>query len=516
MFTRCRPVAPTEKANSPSAAAWLAVVCACIGTSPADCPPSDLFPSQTYAFTTGELPLRTLTGDFNADGLLDLVVLNLNGNSISKRLGEGDGTFALPQTIALGASPRGGVVADFNADGRDDLAVTMSTGSTHTLVIYYATGNAGTLGNAQPFSLPTHAYDVAAGDLNGDGRLDLVAPQSGSTGSGTVSIFLRNDSGSFHPRQEVFTHHDARSIVLGDFDNDAVLDMIVAHSTAPWPHFHRGVGDGTFLPYVELGSVSGIGTLKAFDFNSDGHLDFIAVRSTFIHPVFYLIAGRGDGTFDSAVSIPLPHGAGTTCSLNDLTGDGSPDLVFADSATNSVSVVPGNPDGTFGLPHTFTVPGEPRFSAIGDFDGDSDLDLAISCMADHATRIFLNDCLFAPKIIGQPQSHTVDESDGATFEVTVAGGTPPLSYQWFKDSTPLVDDDGRIYGAQSPGLTIRPSRTDDTGSYRVVVTSAGGSVTSDWAVLGVVDTCLADVNSDGNLDIFDVIRFLNSYSAGCP
>lgn len=513
MFCLFRPFRRPIAARRNAAIAALALLLAHAGsTSTADCPPSALFPSQTYAFTAGDSPWRTLTGDFNADGLLDLVVLNFNSNSITRRLGEGNGTFTRPQTIAVGASPRGGVVGDFNGDGRDDLAVTISA----SLVVYYATGNAGTLGGAQSFALPTTAYDVAAGDLNGDGRLDLAVPQSGSTGSATVSIFLRNDSGSFHPRQDVFNNYDARSIVLGDFDNDSVLDMLVAHGSAPWPHLHRGVGDGTFLPYVQLGAVhAGVSALKAFDFNSDGHLDFLAVPSASNFPVFFLVAGRGDGSFDSAVSIPLPHGAGTTCSLGDLTGDGAPDLVFADSATNAVSIVPGNPDGTFGPPHTFIVSGEPRYSITGDFDNDSDLDLAVSCQSDDSTRIFLNQCLFAPKIIAHPLSHTVNESDGAQFTVAVAGGTPPLSYQWFKGFTPLVDDDDRIDGAQSHELTIRPTRTDDTGSYRVVVTSPGGSATSDWAVLGVVDTCLADVNSDGILDIFDVIRFLNSYSAGC-
>jgi hypothetical protein len=62
-------------------------------------------------------------GDFNGDGIIDLVTANHRGNDLSILLGKGDGTFGTPQRFRAGLFPAGVAVADFNRDGRADIAV---------------------------------------------------------------------------------------------------------------------------------------------------------------------------------------------------------------------------------------------------------------------------------------------------------------------------------------------------------------------------------------------------------
>ena len=127
-------------------------------------------------YSAGANPYSVAVGDFNGDGKIDLAVANLDGGNVSVLQGNGDGTFGAPVNYAAGINSEQVVVGDFNGDGNADLAVANfgpSTGTGGNLSVLYGNGN-GTFRAAQYYTAGATPFSVAMGNLNGDGRPDLV------------------------------------------------------------------------------------------------------------------------------------------------------------------------------------------------------------------------------------------------------------------------------------------------------------------------------------------------------
>ena len=162
---------------------------------------------------TGITAVSVLAGDFNHDGTTDLAAISQNPGTVSIFLGNGDGTFQAASNSTSGNEPLSFAAADLNGDGKLDLAVlnagTQCTrGGTSDLVIFLGNGD-GTLQVGLVTSLSTCANDLAAGDFNGDGKVDLIF------GDGTV--FLGNGDGSFQTQS---IGADDNYLAVGDFNLD--------------------------------------------------------------------------------------------------------------------------------------------------------------------------------------------------------------------------------------------------------------------------------------------------------
>ena len=338
---------------------------------------------QTYVFGKQQLAVgpgtfSSATGDFNGDGIVDIVSTNEASNSVSVILGNVDGGFHAPVGYATGPAPTAVMTGDFNNDGILDLAVTdgncayqeVGTAGAELLC------NAGTvsilLGNGDgsfqaPLDYPTGKGPsaLATADLNGDGKLDLAIVNGQD---GTVSVLLGRGDGTFQT-QVVYNTPGAESLVVGDFNNDHKLDLVVSG-----PSTLLGNGDGTFqkpLTYVGSSGLASPTPMAAADFNLDGKLDLYQGGDLFL--------GNGDGTFVLHAEYSVPNGNGSEtagAAAADLNGDGKPDLVVVAGSTVAISL--GNGDGSFQTTVDYAAAPFSSDVLVADINGDGRLDLAVA------------------------------------------------------------------------------------------------------------------------------------------
>jgi hypothetical protein len=295
--------------------------------------------------------------------------------------------FVTAPLYPTGDTPWFQVVADFNGDGIPDLAVPNTAiveGESGTVAVLLGNGD-GTLQPAQRFAVvgpfPT---SLAVGDFNGDDHLDLAV----SDGSG-VSILLGNGDGTFQPPQS----QPMPSVVFvaaADFNGDGIPDLAIAQAVDPQYigsiSILLGNGDGTFqiAGNYQVG-VQAFGflitSIAVGDLNGDGRLD-LAVANAGSNSVSVLV-GNGDGSFQPARNFAVDRGP-VFVAVGDVNGDGIPDLVTANSFThttgsyaNSVTVLLGNGDGTFQAARNYPAGLSPSSVAVGDYNGDGRLDLAV-------------------------------------------------------------------------------------------------------------------------------------------
>ena len=332
----------------------------------------------------GGMPASSATttlalGDLDGDGHLDLVAVNgaidtntgtATWTSTRVWLGDGQGGFA----DSGQALPGEGVVTavalgDIDGDGDPDLV----TGRQGSATIWTNNGHVAFTVSGQIQTYRAFTYALALGDIDGDGDLDLVAGTGDryyTPDSSYFNTIWKNDgSGVFTNTGQTLGNNSTRALALGDIDGDGDLDLVAGNSgtnSTVW----KNDGQGTFtlsvrnLPPVDRVDPAHLGTLALGDLDGDGDLDLVlpflcssAIPTTCADGSTSLYLNDGSGAFGLARTFSGYTGA---VALGDLDGDGDLDLVEGRAD--------GNPLNHYGTPNA--VGGLPNRVWLGDGQGD--------------------------------------------------------------------------------------------------------------------------------------------------
>ena len=369
--------------------------------------------TTTTPIAVGNSPQNVVVGDFNKDGHLDFATANFDDDSITLLQGDGSGKNFVSSTINLpaGSGPYGIAVADFNGDGNLDLAVTEQKAA--TLAVLNGKGN-GTFAAPAVFATGNTPGIIATGDFNNDGATDIAVTNFNDA---TVSMFLNTGTGSFGTGQVFSTvgkpgDQDPLGIVSADFDGDGNGDLAVANSTT---------SDNTATGATVVILLNQITDTATAAFN------LITVPGFGNHPVDAVY--RGDANFTTSTSKTVPLGASsipTTTLLSTTTNSPAAGQQITLTATLSPSQV-GNLTPAAGDTVTFndgaTVLGTSPLSG-----GMATLSFTFGNGTHNVTATFNGDPNSAPNFLAST-SKTTSVVVGAVAPTTITWPTPaPIAY----------------------------------------------------------------------------------------
>ncbi len=442
-------------------------------------------------------------------------------------------------------------IADLDDDGKPDLVI--GNGLARSIWILRNVSTNGTLAAASfepPIELsfaPGDPYKVAAADIDGDGKLDLIVATFGTS---QFSIFRNTTEAapgsaiSFGPRLDIQAGADCRSARAADLDGDGRLDIITANYAAGTISILKNIGSPgnlgpeSFASRVDLPAPAGPYDIATGDLDGDGKPDIALATYGQATSVYRNLSSSGmlDSNCFDRVDFPAPPSL-DTIEIGDLDGDGRLDIVAGSMRPDEVVVYRNTGSAPFSTnslarPLEFPTQGWTHNVALADFDGDSKADIAAVGELVSYLSIFQNvsspgaltpaslgprvdysagwnawglavgdldgdgrpDITFAnhwdstftvyhnsspvagaPFIISPPVDQLVAVGDSAAFQVT-AYGTPELQYQWRHGDTALA-------GATQSTLAFSATQDSDAGSYFVVVSNSFGSVTSSVVTL---------------------------------
>jgi autotransporter-associated beta strand protein len=279
-------------------------------------------------------------------------------------VGDGAAFFAPEQTFFTGISgavaAKGVAAGDVNGDGKSDVVVVASSATLGFVSVLLGNGN-GAFQGQQTSAAGAGARDVALSDINGDGRLDLTVLNDSAESVGV--LFGRGD-GTFQAQQTFASPSSLFGTALGDVNGDGRADVVLANANNNSANILLGNGNGTFQAPQTFAAGANPRAVVAADFNSDGKLDLAFNGNSSVS----IVLGNGNGAFQAPRSFAA-IGSPSALAVGDVNRDGKFDLVTASLAGNSLSLLLGNGDGSFQSQSTYAV-GGPASVAIGDVSGD--------------------------------------------------------------------------------------------------------------------------------------------------
>jgi len=339
------------------------------------------FGPAARAFAVGDGPVAAAAGDFDQDGVPDLVVVNGTAKTLVLLRGTETG-YAVATTLSLSLTPRGVAASDLDSDGDEDVVVALGEPASGAVQVFLGDG-AGNFVPATPIAAGINTSAVVAGDFNGDGAPDVAVTNEGSN---TVTRLLGDGTGALANATSIPVGAAPRALAAADLDGDGDLDLAVANNVGNTVSVLLGDGFGGFA----ASSAPSVGTsprgVAAADFNEDGRPDLVSANQGSGGSVSVL-RGTGGGAFAAAVNV-LVGGAPTGIVALDLTADGHADVAVS-NGSHVVDLLPGDGAGGFAPQVTTPVRTNPQALVALDADLDGQPDLAVPCRNSNSVALLL-------------------------------------------------------------------------------------------------------------------------------
>ena len=336
----------------------------------------------SYATGIDSNPFMALLVDLNRDTHLDVTISNWNSGNVIIFFGNGDGTFrervSYPTGSGSTSSPYYVIAAYFNNDDYYDLII--SNLGINQVVIFFGDGN-GTFELARTYEtgLGSTPYGVAAGDLNNDGHLEIVVSY---WGNGYVSVLTEYYVAAFENKAIYLTGSapNPYSLAVADFNNDSRSDIVVANSGTDDLGIFLGLGNGTFAPKIKysIATDSYPQYVITGDINSDNHMDIVSVNSK--SNTISVIHGNGNGIFaDQTMYSTGDNSHPYAVAISDFNNDQRVDFVIANEGTDSIGILLGYNYRSFqsSITYLYENTRAPNDVSVHDFNHDNHLDMVI-------------------------------------------------------------------------------------------------------------------------------------------
>ena len=455
-----------------------------------------------YQAGTDNYTISPVVGDFNGDGISDVVVAGESG--VWLFAGKGGGVFNPGTLTPIAAS--GAVyylaVADFNGDGNLDLALAYRpTGRPNGILVLFGNGN-GTF-QAPVFYGGSSPVYITVGDVNGDGHPDIVVP--GAT------VYWNDGHGSFPTHTQ--TPLVGNDVAVGDVNGDHIPDLVSSYGDVS-----LGLGEHKFAPPINypVANTNGWYSVVVKDLRNNGVNDIV----TGLNQSVSVLLNQGNGTFIDGKWTPVP-GAGNCGAAADFNGDGKPDLAVPTTQGITVLLGTGNASAPYTTGPSFAVSGV-GCPITGDLNGDGIPDLLVGANGLGGVGAYLGngDGTFRlasvipvgptinmvlgdfnhdgkPDFADSSNELALGNGDG-TFQspVTINPAPPYPGYSWIAAGdlnndgwTDIVGVEWSVDGGVKGALYVLLN--DQEGGFTLTtITDSGGPI----AIM------LRDLNRDGNLD----------------
>lgn len=305
--------------------------------------------AQLLQSSVGTAPRTIRFGDLDGDCTPDAVLACDGGNYVSVRRGLGGGAFA-PETrvgATAGAGVVSGVLSDLDSDGRLDIVFVMANRGTIAVRRNVSDGP-GSLAFEEPIYFRVGAYplDVESGDLNSDGKPDLVVANGRASGeSQSVSVLLNTSTATgsitFGPEVKYPTGAGPSSIAIGDLDGDLCPEIVAGNEAGMSVSMLRNLGNGTFGTRVDYPVASFTTCVEIADIDDDGKPDLLATNNHIASISIFKNISESGAPLSFAPRKDVPTGSyPRAIVVTDLDGDGSKEIITANAGnTNTVGTV---------------------------------------------------------------------------------------------------------------------------------------------------------------------------------
>ncbi len=459
---------------------------------------------QDYA--TGNAPASIGVGDFNGDGILDLVygTAGYSGAAyLTVFLGYGDGSFQeMPITYPTGAFPLSIAVGDFNGDGKLDIATANSNAGSISILLGNGDGSFQTHVDYHVGTFFTEG--IATGDFNHDGKLDLV---TANLSDDNVGVLLGNGDGTFQPVVTYPVGGNPYTVVTADFNRDGNLDIAVVNEASASVSVLLGRGDGTFNSHIDHTVAQYPLGLVAADFNADGVPDIVTVSDDDLGTLSLLIS-KGDGTFSTVFTAPT-FNQGQSVVAGDFNGDGKLDVAVqtfycpVSCSEGTLALLLGNGGTSFQAPIGFSTANLGSYVVTGDFNNDGKLDFAVGVYySSNLATVLLQtpDVSVSPSVINFGTQNTGTSS--AAQNVTLANNTAnPITITAITAPAQFTENNtcGTLPATLGSGASCTVSvafapAADGNFAGAVTVTDNGGTGTQQIHVTGTGVTPIATLS----------------------